>query len=191
MVRGTPTQGGVVMGRKSDVLTFGRKLHDIGRVVVEAVHDAGGNDEDAERIFGDTLHRQIGQLVMGKLKLSQHPCQIHAPELIQDWCKEIVEDVEPTDFHVKDLDFVAFLNEGDAPVSGSVMRKSAVALKANFGLSDAKRMLAEQADFPVDMRRKCIVLTGTVIRGPVGRLYVAYIHCDGVHWFRYRSVSGA
>ncbi len=56
---------------KSNLLTYGRKLNDIGRVFVEAVYAAGGSDEDAERIFGKALQRQIGQLVMGKLPLEK------------------------------------------------------------------------------------------------------------------------
>lgn len=57
--------------KKSNLLTYGRKLNDIGRVVVEAVYAVGGNDEDAERVFGDILQRQIGRLVMGKLPLAK------------------------------------------------------------------------------------------------------------------------
>lgn len=57
--------------KKSNLLTYGRRLNDIGRVVVEAVYAAGGSDEDAERIFGEVLQGQIGQLVMGKLLLAK------------------------------------------------------------------------------------------------------------------------
>lgn len=172
------TLGGVVMGRKSDILTYGRQLHDVGRLVAEAVHEAGGNDEDVKRIFDKIVQRQIGMLVMGKLKLALQPCQIHAANLIPDWCKEIVEDVAPTDFKVSDLEFIRFLNEGESPIGGTAMRQKAVVLKANYGLSDAKRLLDHQDEIPTDMRGKYIVFTGTVLRVSDGVLCVAYLY-----WF--------
>lgn len=171
------------MGRKSDILTYGRQLHDVGRLVAEAVYEAGGSDEDVRRIFDKAVQRQIGLLLVGRLKIALQPCQIYAPELIPSWCKEIVEDVAPTDFKVSDLEFLRFLNDGEPPIGGTAMRQKAVALKANYGLSDAKRLLEHQDEIPTDMRGKYIVFTGTVLCDSVGGLYVAVLSWYDGRWY--------
>lgn len=54
----------------SEIITQGRRLADLGVALVESVEAAGGNDEDARRVFKDEqLRMQLGQLVMGNLKL--------------------------------------------------------------------------------------------------------------------------
>lgn len=121
----------------------------------------------------------------GTITLYQHPCQIHAPELIPGWCKGIVEDVAPTDFKVSDLEFVPFLNDGERSVNGTTMRQRAVVLKANYGLSDAKRLLENQNDIPINRHGKHIVFTGTVLRDSGGDLYVAYVYWRGGRWCMY------
>ena len=126
----------------------------------------------------------------GSLKLFQHPCQIHCPELIPSWCKEIVEDVASTDFNVGDLEFLRFLNDGEPPIAGAIMRQKAVALKANYGLSDAKRLLDHQDEIPTDMRGKYIVFTGTVLRGSGGGLCVACLYWVGGRWCMEFNVLG-
>jgi len=76
IVRGTPaTVGGAKMARKkSRLITHGRQLNDLGLAFVESVYEAGGNDEDARRIFkNDLLRKQLGRLVMGKLKFEVFP----------------------------------------------------------------------------------------------------------------------
>jgi hypothetical protein len=170
------------MGRpKSDLLTYGRKLHDIGRVFVEAVHDAEGNDEDAERIFKDPLRRQIAQLIMGKLKLDEHP----SDSLAAEYGLTVVdnEDVEPTVKSVADLELVYFLKPNDdGRITGQVMRQRAVTLKANLGLSDAKYLLDHQSEISPEFRGKVLVFVGTLLRGSNGRLYVAGLYWDDGRW---------
>ncbi|MBI4992601.1 MAG: hypothetical protein HZC26_00470 [Candidatus Magasanikbacteria bacterium] len=98
-------------------------------MVVESVWEAGGNDDDAERVFGEFLRRQIGQLVMGKLKFAIKPSEIHAADIIpvengKPW--EVVEDVEPSAFDVAKLRPCSFLKDGELPIGGDEMRKRAV-----------------------------------------------------------------
>lgn len=118
--------------------------------------------------------------------MAAFPCQIHAAGLIPETngCKwEVVEDVEPSEFKVEDLDFVGFLEPGESVVTGTVMRERACTLKANFGLSDAPRLLEEQADIPESVRGKYIVLAGTKVRNPGGDLGVPVLCFDGEQWY--------
>lgn len=113
--------------------------------------------------------------------LSQFPSQIHAADLIPNGCR-VVEDVEPTEFNVEDLEFPTFLEAGETSIGGDLMRERAVNLKANFGLTDGKRILANQGKIPVEMRGKYIVLTGTKLRDPDGCLCVACLYWDDDRW---------
>ncbi|MBI5222484.1 MAG: hypothetical protein HY980_03235 [Candidatus Magasanikbacteria bacterium] len=172
--------------RQSSLLTCGRKLHDIGRVVVESVWEAGGNDDDAERIFGEHLKRQIGQLVMGKLKFAMSPSEIHAADLIptengNPW--EVVEDVETSAFDVAKLRPRSFLKDRELSIGGDEMRRRAVEFKGNLGLADGKRIVAEQRNFSSEFDGFYIPLPGTVLRDPHGDLYVADLHRLGDRWY--------
>ncbi len=109
------------------------------------------------------------------------PSQIFASDLLPEgW--SVVEDVSPTEFEVKDLEFITFLEEGESSVNGETMRQRAINLKANLGLVDAKRMLAHQDEIPVKMRGKYIIFTGTLLRGPDGLLYVACLYWRDDRW---------
>lgn len=169
--------------RKSAILTEGRRLHDLGRVVAEATLDAGGTDNDIVRVIGmEGLQRQIGLLVMGKLLLARRPSERLAADLIPaDW--EVVEDVEPSVTDVAKLRPVPILKDGESCIGGDEMRKRAVVSKGNLGLADGKLIIAEQANLSADFNGFLIPLPGTVLRDPHGRLYVAYLYQDGGRWY--------
>lgn len=171
------------MARKSDLLTHGRRLNDLALALVESVHEAGGDDDDARRVFGDELlKKQLGLLVMGKLKLGQFPSETHAADLIPEgWA--VVEDVEPSEFNISDLEFISFLEGDEQYVAGEEMRKRAVTLRGNLGLCDGKRLLAGQNEIPEDLRSKYIALPGTVLRNPGGSLSVPFLFWCGFRWF--------
>jgi len=95
---------------------------------------------------------------------------------------EVVEDVAPTDFQVGDLEFISFLEGNETSVGSETMRSRAVVLKANLGLADGKRILAEQEKIPVELRGCIIVLPGTVLRSPDGCLRVADLYWNGNRW---------
>lgn len=104
--------------------------------------------------------------------------------LAAEYGYEVVDDVaQPTDFQVKDLEFISFLKEGEPPIDGATMRSRAVMLKGNFGLCDAPRLLKQQVDIPVEEHSRYIVLAGTKLRDRFGVLYVAYLFFDGEQWF--------
>lgn len=98
---------------------------------------------------------------------------------------EVVQDVAaPTDFQVKNLKFIPFMKAGDPLfIDGDTMWSRAVELRGNFGLCDAPRLLDQQADIPVELHDKYIILAGTKLRGLSGVLYVAYLYWDGKQWY--------
>ena len=95
---------------------------------------------------------------------------------------EVMEDVAPSTFDVGKLTLRSFLKQGESPIGGDEMRKRAVELKGNLGLTDGKRMLAEQDKIPVEFREFYIPLPGTVLRDSGGDLFVPYLYFHGVRW---------
>ncbi len=109
------------------------------------------------------------------------PSQLLAPDLIPaGW--RIESDVEPTEFEVSDLEFIPFLKEGETVVTGDVMCERALVLKANLGLADGKKILANQDKIPKKLRGKWIALTGTVLRDLGGKRLVAHPYWRGDRW---------
>jgi len=95
---------------------------------------------------------------------------------------EVVEDVTPTLFNIRDLKFKGFLKSGESLVNGSTMRERAVAMKGNLGLVDAKRLLDHQSEIPTKLRGRHIMFLGTVLRGSGGFLGVPCLFLDGDRW---------
>lgn len=96
----------------------------------------------------------------------------------------------PTDFRVKDLEFIPVLNGEEPPVDGDTMRARAITLGGNFCLCDAPRLLKEQADIPVELQDKYIVLAATRLRDRCGCLYVACLSFNGEQWYlRFRRLD--
>jgi hypothetical protein len=183
---------------KSLLITYGRALTDLGVALVEAVEQAGGTDEDARRVFkNENLKKQLGLLVMGKLKLECSPCQRLVPHLIPPWVQEVVEDVEPTtQFDTEKLKFPSFLRDGDnGSTSGQTMRQRAKEMRANLGLSDVPTLLGKDGKgletIPAKLRgKKNIVLTGTVLWNSDGLLFVPCLFWDDGAWVLYFSGLG-
>jgi len=111
------------------------------------------------------------------------PCQIHCPELIPDWMKSVVEDVEPTvDLDISKIQFKSFLESGEDCVYGDDVRTRAVAMKGVLGLADVEKFLAEPDKIPVSLRDKYIVFSGTVLLDSVGARHVAYLFFREGRW---------
>lgn len=175
--------------KKNEELSIARNVLDLVIGFVTTVEEAGGTIEDARRaIFKDEiLKKHLGLLVMGKLKLDGSPCQRLVPHLIPNWTVEIVEDVEPTVTEGVKLSFSGFLQGKKTYIDGPTMRKRAVEMVANKGLSDVPVLLGKDGKgletIPAELRGKAyIVLTGTVLRHSSGRLCVPYLDWDGGGW---------
>ncbi|OGH70043.1 MAG: hypothetical protein A3C90_02585 [Candidatus Magasanikbacteria bacterium RIFCSPHIGHO2_02_FULL_51_14] len=178
------------MARKPKKSEFLRSLGifwQIWKSLTDEVLGLGGSDEDLRRIETDgKLRREVAELIVRRKEKKParplFPSERLAADLIPDnW--EVVEDVEPSEFEVGDLAFPGFLMEGETCIDGEEMRRRAVQLKANFGLVDGKRLLAHQDEIPVELRGKAIVLSGTLLRDPDGRLYVACLDWDDDRWY--------
>ncbi|TAN33268.1 hypothetical protein EPN28_02740 [Patescibacteria group bacterium] len=143
------------------------------------------------RLKLEPIGEENGESVAASIKRDQLPSELLAADLIPEYEDEagkkrkweVVEDVAPSQFEVKDLEYVSFLEPDDPGyVNGEVMRARAVVLKANYGLVDGKRMLECQAEIPKEMQDKIIVLPGTLLRGRRGGLYVACLSWVGARW---------
>jgi hypothetical protein len=157
--------------------------------IIEAVEAQGGTFDDIKSFVSNPVNlRNLGLLVMGKLKLEGLPCQRLVPHLIPDWVKEVVEDVEPTNFDPKKLKFSSFLRDGDnGRTDGQTMRSRAKEMKANLGLSDVPVLLGPDGKgletIPAELRGKAyIVLSGTLLRNSDGYLYVPCLGWGGDAW---------
>lgn len=102
---------------------------------------------------------------------------------------EVTDDVDPTRFEVRDLEFVSYLSNGQESgfgITGEAMREQAVWLRANFGLVDAKYILAHQDEIPAEWQGNIyIVFPGTLLRDFDGNINVAYSAWDGKLWRLY------
>lgn len=143
------------------------------------------------RLKLEPIGEENGESVAASIKRDQLPSELLAADLIPEYEDEagkkrkweVVEDVAPSQFEVKDLEYVSFLEPDDPGyVNGEVVRARAVVLKANYGLVDGKRILERQNEIPVDMRGKVIVLPGTLLRDRRGNLVIGFLRWDGVRW---------
>ena len=87
------------------------------------------------------------------------------------------QDVEPSQFKIKNLEYISALQKGESGINGETLRQRAVALRANFGLADGMRILKHQDEIPKKMREH-IVLAGTLLRDADGQLVVAILYWD-------------
>lgn len=163
-------------------ITSGQRKQ-IKRFVEDGLDGFNLTKEDAQSLIaqGGVFQAQLKEAVVALLKKGKFPSQTLDANLIPNgW--EIVEDVEPSKFQIKDLEMVSFLENGEEYVKGEVLRKRAVGLKANLGLADAKYILDYQAEIPPEFRTKYFVFPGTLLRSPDGDLRVAYLGWDGERW---------
>ena len=174
---------------KSD-LAIARSVLDLAVGFVTTVEEAGGGIEDARRaIFkDDALKRQLGLLVMRKLKLEESPCQRLVPHLVPDWAVEVVEDVEPTVTEGSVLSFHGFLEGEETHIDGEAMRRRAAERNQNKGLSDVPALLGKDGKgletIPAELRGKAyIILAGTLLRGSSGGLCVSCLGWRGGEWW--------
>ncbi|MEK9182947.1 MAG: hypothetical protein AAB849_00350 [Patescibacteria group bacterium] len=95
----------------------------------------------------------------------------------------VVEDVPLTECKASDLELVPFLQSEDGGrIGGETLRKRAVTLKSNLGLMDAKRLLDNQSEIPIEFRGKVLVFTGTFLRDSDGSLHVSCLYGNGDRW---------
>lgn len=107
---------------------------------------------------------------------------------------KVIKDVSPTEFQVKDLEFVTFVKEGELLVNYKVARKRAIGLKANFGIADAQYLLEHQKEIPAEFfeTEERIVFPGTLLRDKGGSLMVGYLFLgiDGRWHGAFRGIYG-
>lgn len=170
--------------KKSEFLSAIGIVFQIWGKIVDAVLKLGGGDDDFRRILTDPdLPDRIAQVIVdNKAADALSPSQRLAADLIPaNWTVVKGEDVEPSQFKTADLRPVSYLKNGDGGwINTDKMRKRAVELQGNLGLSDGKRIVHEQDELSAEFNGvSYIPLPGTVLRSPDGRLCVPYLYRDG------------
>ncbi|TSC84008.1 MAG: hypothetical protein G01um101413_811 [Parcubacteria group bacterium Gr01-1014_13] len=103
-------------------------------------------------------------------------------ELVQDGY-EIMDNVEPSKFEMKDLEYVSYLERGQSPVWGKTMRQRALDMKANLGLADAKYIIVRSAEIPNEHWNKSILFPGTRLLSSSGAQIIPRIfRLDNGSW---------
>lgn len=104
------------------------------------------------------------------------PSEIFASDFIKNLAEHLAlrggerliveEDVVPSNFRVKDLEFIPVLESGDRDIYGDMLRRRAAHCNANFGLVDGKYILEHQDEIPFQLceSNTAIVLPGTLLR---------------------------
>jgi hypothetical protein len=92
------------------------------------------------------------------------------------------QDVEPSKFEVRDLEFISIVRPDERFIDGDVMRQRAAELNTNFGIADGMFIIRHQQEIPEDQQNH-IVLAGTVLRSPVdGHYVVGILYWDDDEW---------
>lgn len=91
------------------------------------------------------------------------------------------DDVEPTKFAVRDLDYFIVHSRGSSYLPGETLRILAKAHHANYGLVDGLRIIEYADSIPSWMRRKEINLPGTLLLGRAGWTYLAFLYHSRSH----------
>jgi len=170
-------------------------MMDLATALVTSVEKAGGKNKDVMRIFSDErLATQIGLLFAGAGHF-QYPCEINCPELLKgadddpekSVYEAVIEDVpKSNNLDVANLEIVPYHKQKEIGVKGPEVRKRAIHLKANWGLSDVPTLFGEDGKgtrMLADFRDKWIIIPGTVILsssklgGPLCQL-IPLIHWD-------------
>lgn len=157
------------------------KLHEIKR----QMQQKDGYAFDPQR-----LDLALQAVIEGRFEAvgGQFPSIIHAADLIpKGWSVAIIDgvpqDVAPSEFDISKIKPRTFLKDGKPSISGEGMRKRAVELKGNLGLSDGKRMLADGGKLiPIEFQCYYIPLPGTLLRDSDGYLHVPCLHFLGDRW---------
>lgn len=166
------------MRKKSEFVSGLGTAFEFVKAISDEVCELGGGDDDLRKVIAQaTLRRNLAQLIMGKLKLADHP----SDALAAQHGFTVLEDVAPSEFKVADLELVPFLKNGESFINGETLRTRAVTLKANLGLVDAKYILDHKAEIPTEFRR-VLVFTGTLLRGSDGDLRVAVLYWLDGRW---------
>ena len=92
------------------------------------------------------------------------------------------EDVEPSKFEVRDLEFISIVRPDEQFIDGETMRQRAAELHANFGIDDGMFIIKHHEEIPYDMQDH-IVLAGTLLRHSEGdELAVTILYWDFGEW---------
>ncbi|TSC83730.1 MAG: hypothetical protein G01um101413_870 [Parcubacteria group bacterium Gr01-1014_13] len=164
-------------------ITSGQRKQ-ISRFLQDGLEHLDLTKEDAQLIImqGGVLQTELKETIAILLKNRKFPSLLStAGDIIpRGW--EVVEDVAPSKFEVKDLELISFLENGEEWIGTKEMYKRAVDLNANLGLVDAKYVLEHQGEISAEFRKRSLLFTGTKALDLQGILCFPFLYWSGNHW---------
>lgn len=136
--------------------------------------------------------------VSGESQPQTFPSQILAGDLIPGYTNsdgesvkwQVVQDVQPTIFRMKDVEFVPFVMPIEQPIFPEEMCRRAISAHAALGLVDGKYLLEHEEEIPAPLKNATIPLPGTVLLSPDGQRYSPCLVYTGGDWdLRFYHVS--
>lgn len=157
-------------------------------------------DENSDLMM-ENMENMWKDLLLKRKRLTDCPSEKLASRMLRTQGKSlyVLEDVEPSTFHSRELEFIRYTLPGDkgeysdaehatSPIlfdhtgevwcRGEELRKQGVSLHANLGLVDCKRALCHPRKLvrpETDVDRCCVYFTGTLAISDEGELFIPYI----------------
>jgi len=158
-----------------------------GKLAQDAFASFNFNIEDAQRVLSNKkassrLKQLVSELLVQGSALATGLVPAGWTVATTDG---VIQDVAASQFDVAKLRPRAFHKAEESYVAGDEMRLRAVKAKANWGLADGQRILAEQDKLSAEFRGFYIPLAGTVLCGSDGGRHVACLSWLGGRWVLY------
>ena len=146
---------------------FSRKLGEIQRQL-------GLDEYPFDPVQSMEALQVLQNIIEGRLNAvgKPFPCEVHARHLIPPDYR-VLADVAPSEFQVKDLEFIHYMEPPQTP-----FERGRIRLRERFGLADIPRFLEQQDQIPERLRRSIIVFGGTLMAMPKGVLIIPTISWD-------------
>jgi hypothetical protein len=154
--------------KKSDIVGDMMRGTQIVKTLSDALRDMGGSDQDLLKILDPQSPYPvlIGELLMEKVAKPAGRRETPANSLVVSMVPggwKVMQDVPPSQFEVKDLEFFNFLSPGQLFVSGEQGMELAAECGADLGLADARFVLDHCAELPKEAEELAILFPGTVV----------------------------
>ncbi len=173
---------------KSALLSGGGKMWELYQLIINAVLERGGSDEDVERFRKDRrLIGKFADLIVSSTKPTIVPTIIIDPakpfvrEMARESGWKLKKEIVYEPGAVK-LDFIELLYPGEQAVNGTEMARRADELCAVLGQKHAEAFMTQYECWAPPVGVLYATFPGTVWEGKSGYLYVPCLGWDGRRW---------
>ena len=131
-------------------------LSDFSKLILNDVYNLGGNNDDIRKVIANPmLRRKLTELI-------RTPAYALFPDFNLDKNHYGVKaDVPPSNFKMRDLMLVSFLENDEEAIDGDLLLERAKKLRANLGIYDAKYILDYKNAISEEFNGKYLMFTGT------------------------------